>query len=67
MLVILNANALIADPRLESNALRVLMADGPSAGIIVGLPEVVVREAIRKLRQELEERERRLDKLSREL
>jgi hypothetical protein len=47
--------------------LEVLTADGAAAGITVGLPEVAMREATRKLRQELEERERRLDKLSREL
>lgn len=67
MLVILDANVLIADFRMDGNAFRTLLADGGEAGIRVGLPEVVVREATRKLRRELEDRVPRVAKLTDEL
>ncbi len=67
MLVILDANVLIADFRMDGNAFRILLADGGEAGIQIGLPEVVVREATRKLRRELEDRVPRAAKLTDEL
>ncbi len=67
MFVILDANILIADFRMDANAFRILLADGGEAGIQVGLPEVVVREATRKLRRELEEKAPRAVKLIHEL
>jgi hypothetical protein len=67
MLVVLDANILIADFRMQGNPFRILMTDGGQAGIRVGLPEVVVREATRKLRLELGDRAPRLAKLTGEL
>ena len=43
------------------------MEDGATAGIRVGIPEVVVREATRRLRRELDDRAPRLAKLEGEL
>jgi predicted nucleic acid-binding protein len=67
VLVILDANVLIADFRMDGNAFRILLADGGEAGIRIGIPEVVVREATRKLRRELEDRVPRAAKLTDEL
>jgi hypothetical protein len=67
MFVILDANVLIADFRMIGNAFRILLADGGEAGIRIGLPEVVVREATHKLRRELEDRAPRAAKLTDEL
>ncbi len=67
MLVILDANVLIADFRMDGNAFRTLLADGGEAGIRIGLPEVVVREATRKLHRELEDSVPRAAKLTDEL
>jgi PIN domain len=65
--VVLDANVLIADFRMDGNAFRILLADGAEAGIRIGLPEVVVQEATRKLRRELEDRVPRAAKLTGEL
>jgi hypothetical protein len=43
------------------------LADGGKAGIQIGLPEVVVREATSELRRELEDRVPRAAKLTDEL
>jgi len=67
MFVVLDANILIADFPMQGNAFKILTEDGPEAGIRVGIPEVVVREATRKLRRELEDKAPRLNKLEDEL
>ena len=67
MLVVLDANILIADFQMTGNAFRALLVGGDEAGVHVGVPEVVVQEATRKLRRELEEQARRATKLVDEL
>lgn len=64
---VFDANILIADFRLESNSFAALVAYGARAGVAVGIPEVAIREATRKLRRELESGSKRLDKLAGEL
>jgi hypothetical protein len=67
VLVVLGADTLVADFRLESNALRILQTEGSRSGLSVVVPEAAVSHAAETLSRQLRDLAHRSSSLSREL
>jgi len=67
MWVVLDTTAILADPRLEGGAFRMLLASARRLHLDIALPRVVLDEACNYAREQLQDIAVRSEKLSREI